>query len=337
MKFLLAPISWMYGLVVWIRNLLYDDHILHSTKVAIPTIGVGNLAVGGTGKTPMTEYLVSLLSKRYKVAVLSRGYGRTTKGFRLANEQDTAYTIGDEPMQIYTHFPNVPVAVCADRVKGVKRLQHLFPDLQCVILDDAYQHRPLRCGCYILLTPYDRLYVHDHMLPWGKLRDVPSQSIRANVVVVTKCPEKMLPIDRRVVANALQLPSYQQLVFSSIVYQPLVLPGTPLLLTGIANPQPILTYLREQYPNTDLLAFPDHHVFTDIDQKAILSKAKDYTCVVTTEKDFMRLQQTPLVKQLGDKLYIQSIQTDFGIDKEAFDRAILLYISENIRNIQNQK
>ena len=337
MKFLLAPISWMYGLVVWIRNLLYDDHILHSTKVAIPTIGVGNLAVGGTGKTPMTEYLVSLLSKRYKVAVLSRGYGRTTKGFRLANEQDTAYTIGDEPMQIYTHFPNVPVAVCADRVKGVKRLQHLFPDLQCVILDDAYQHRPLRCGCYILLTPYDRLYVHDHMLPWGKLRDVPSQSIRANVVVVTKCPEKMLPIDRRVVANALQLPSYQQLVFSRIVYQPLVLPGTPLLLTGIANPQPILTYLREQYPNTDLLAFPDHHVFTDIDQKAILSKAKDYTCVVTTEKDFMRLQQTPLVKQLGDKLYIQSIQTDFGIDKEAFDRAILLYISENIRNIQNQK
>ena len=337
MKFLLAPISWMYGLVVWIRNLLYDDHILHSTKVAIPTIGVGNLAVGGTGKTPMTEYLVSLLSKRYKVAVLSRGYGRTTKGFRLANEQDTAYTIGDEPMQIYTHFPNIPVAVCADRVKGVKRLQYLFPDLQCVILDDAYQHRPLRCGCYILLTPYDRLYVHDHMLPWGKLRDVPSQSIRANVVVVTKCPEKMLPIDRRVVANALQLPSYQQLVFSRIVYQPLVLPGTPLLLTGIANPQPILTYLREQYPNTDLLAFPDHHVFTDIDQKAILSKAKDYTCVVTTEKDFMRLQQTPLVKQLGDKLYIQSIQTDFGIDKEAFDRAILLYISENIRNIQNQK
>ena len=337
MKFLLAPISWMYGLVVWIRNLLYDDHILHSTKVAIPTIGVGNLAVGGTGKTPMTEYLVSLLSKRYKVAVLSRGYGRTTKGFRLANEQDTAYTIGDEPMQIYTHFPNIPVAVCADRVKGVKRLQYLFPDLQCVILDDAYQHRPLRCGCYILLTPYDRLYVHDHMLPWGKLRDVPSQSIRANVVVVTKCPEKMLPIDRRVVANALQLPSYQQLVFSRIVYQPLVLPGTPLLLTGIANPQPILTYLREQYPDTGLLAFPDHHVFTDIDQKTILSKAKDYTCVVTTEKDFMRLQQTPLVKQLGDKLYIQSIQTDFGIDKEAFDRAILLYISENIRNIQNQK
>jgi tetraacyldisaccharide 4'-kinase len=305
--------------------------------MSIPTIGVGNLAVGGTGKTPMTEYLVSLLSMRYKVAVLSRGYGRNTKGFRLANEQDTAYTIGDEPMQIHTRFPNIPVAVCADRVRGVKRLQHLFPDLQCVILDDAYQHRPLRCGMYVLLTPYDCLYVNDHMLPWGNLRDVPSQSVRANVVVVTKCPKKMLPIDRRVVANALQLPSYQQLVFSRIAYQQLSLSGTPLLLTGIANPQPMLAYLREQYPDTELLAFPDHHVFSEQDIKTILSRAKNFACVVTTEKDYMRLQQTSLVEQLGTKLYIQSIQTDFGIDKEAFDRAILLYISENNRNVQHQK
>ena len=285
----------------------------------------------------MTEYLVSLLSMRYKVAVLSRGYGRNTKGFRLANEQDTAYTIGDEPMQIHTRFPNIPVAVCADRVRGVKRLQHLFPDLQCVILDDAYQHRPLRCGMYVLLTPYDCLYVNDHMLPWGNLRDVPSQSVRANVVVVTKCPKKMLPIDRRVVANALQLPSYQQLVFSRIAYQQLSLSGTPLLLTGIANPQPMLAYLREQYPDTELLAFPDHHVFSEQDIKTILSRAKNFACVVTTEKDYMRLQQTSLVEQLGTKLYIQSIQTDFGIDKEAFDRAILLYISENNRNVQHQK
>ena len=305
--------------------------------MSIPTIGVGNLAVGGTGKTPMTEYLVSLLSMRYKVAVLSRGYGRNTKGFRLANEQDTAYTIGDEPMQIHTRFPNIPVAVCADRVRGVKRLQHLFPDLQCVILDDAYQHRPLRCGMYVLLTPYDCLYVNDHMLPWGNLRDVPSQSVRANVVVVTKCPKKMLPIDRRVVANALQLPSYQQLVFSRIAYQQLSLSGTPLLLTGIANPQPMLAYLREQYPDTELLAFPDHHVFSEQDIKTILSRAKNFACVVTTEKDYMRLQQTSLVEQLGTKLYIQSIQTDFGIDKEAFDRAILLYNSENNRNVQHQK
>lgn len=331
MNLLLAPISWIYGLLVWLRNLLYDDHILRSTEVSIPTICVGNLAVGGTGKTPMSEYLIKLLSQNYKVALLSRGYGRQTSGFRLANEHDTAQTIGDEPMQIHRHFPDIPVAVCADRVKGVRRLQQLFPDLQCIILDDAYQHRKLRCGFSVLLTPYDRLYVHDHMLPWGRLRDLPSQSIRANVVVVTKCPDAMQPIDRRIVANALAMPSYQQLCFAQIAYQTLPLPATPLLLTGIANPLPILQHLQKQYPDTELMAFPDHHAFTNKDVKNILEKAKDYACVVTTEKDYMRLQQTSLVEELGEKLLVQSIQTDFGLDKETFDRAILLYVSENNR------
>lgn len=331
MNLLLAPISWIYGLLVWLRNLLYDDHILRSTEVSIPTICVGNLAVGGTGKTPMSEYLINLLSQNYKVALLSRGYGRQTSGFRLANEHDTAQTIGDEPMQIHRHFPDIPVAVCADRVKGVRRLQQLFPDLQCIILDDAYQHRKLRCGFSVLLTPYDRLYVHDHMLPWGRLRDLPSQSIRANVVVVTKCPDAMQPIDRRIVANALAMPSYQQLCFAQIAYQTLPLPATPLLLTGIANPSPILQHLQKQYPDTELMAFPDHHAFTNKDVKNILEKAKDYACVVTTEKDYMRLQQTSLVEELGEKLLVQSIQTDFGLNKETFDRAILLYVSENNR------
>lgn len=331
MNFLFAPISWIYGFLVWLRNLLYDDHIFHSTEVNIPTICVGNLAVGGTGKTPMSEYLIALLSQNYKVALLSRGYGRQTNGFRLANEQDTARTIGDEPMQIHRRFPEIPVAVCADRVKGVRRLQQLFPDLQCIILDDAYQHRKLRCGFSVLLTPYDRLYVHDHMLPWGRLRDLPSQSIRANVVVVTKCPDAMKPIDRRIVANALAMPSYQQLCFAQIAYKTLDLPAKPLLLTGIANPQPILQHLQKQYPDTELMAFPDHHSFTQKDVKNILEKAKNYACVVTTEKDYMRLQQTPLIEELGDKLLVQSIQTDFGLDKEVFDRAILLYVSEHNR------
>jgi tetraacyldisaccharide 4'-kinase len=284
----------------------------------------------------MAEYLIDLLSKNYKVALLSRGYGRQTSGFRLANEQDTARTIGDEPMQIHRHFPEIPVAVCADRVRGVKRLQQLFPELQCIILDDAYQHRKLRCGFYVLLTPYDRLYVHDHMLPWGRLRDLPSQSIRANVVVVTKCPDAMQPIDRRIVSNALAMPSYQQLCFAQIAYQTLDLPAKPLLLTGIANPLPILHHLQKQYPDTELMAFPDHHAFTNKDVKNILEKAQNYACVVTTEKDYMRLQQTPLVEALGDKLLVQSIQTEFGADKENFDRTILLYVSENNRK-QNGK
>ena len=335
MNFLLAPISWIYGFVVWLRNLLYDDHILRSTKVSIPTICVGNLAVGGTGKTPMAEYLLSLLSANYKVALLSRGYGRKTHGFRLANEHDTAATIGDEPMQIHLRFPDIPVAVCADRVKGVKQLQHLYPDLQCVILDDAYQHRSLSCGFYILLTPYDCLYTNDHMLPWGRLRDLPSQSHRANVVVVTKCPEQMQPIERRIVSNNLQLASYQHLFYSSIGYAPIAVDSTPLLVTGIANPMPLLHHMQQQFPDTELFAFPDHHVFTNQDIIRIKEKAEHYEHIVTTEKDYMRLLQTSLIHELGDKLHVVRIQTNLGIDQDTFNREVLLYVSENNRKIPN--
>lgn len=331
MKFLLAPISWIYGFVVWLRNLLYDDHILRSTKVSIPTICVGNLAVGGTGKTPMAEYLITLLSANYKVALLSRGYGRKTRGFRLANEHDTAQTIGDEPMQIHCRFPNLPVAVCADRVKGVKTLQHLFPDLQCIILDDAYQHRSLHCGFYILLTPYDCLYTNDHLLPWGRLRDLPNQSHRANVVVVTKCPTNMKPIDRRIVSNSLHLASYQHLFYSSIQYTSLSISTVPLVVTGIANPQPLLQHIQQQYPQAELMAFPDHHAFTQKDINQILQRAEKYECVVTTEKDYMRLQQTNIMEQLAHKLHVVSIETFFGIDQASFNREILLYVSENNR------
>jgi tetraacyldisaccharide 4'-kinase len=296
---------------------------------------VGNLAVGGTGKTPMAEYLIALLSPNYKVALLSRGYGRKTKGFRLANEQDTAQTIGDEPMQIHTHFPDIPVAVCEDRVKGVRRLQQLYPDLQCVILDDAYQHRKLRCGFYVLLTPYDRLYTNDHMLPWGRLRDLPNQSHRANVVVVTKCPEHMQPIERRIVSNNLQLASYQHLFYSSIGYAPIAVDSTPLLVTGIANPMPLLHHMQQQFPDTELFAFPDHHVFTNQDIIRIKEKAEHYEHIVTTEKDYMRLLQTSLIHELGDKLHVVRIQTNLGIDQDTFNREVLLYVSENNRKLQN--
>lgn len=331
MKFLLAPLSWLYAFGVWVRNVLYDDRVLPSHKVDVPTIAIGNLAIGGTGKTPMTEYLIRLLSPSYKVAVLSRGYGRKTSGFRIANAQDTAKTIGDEPMLIHTHYPNIPVAVCADRVQGVKQLQQQIPDLQCVILDDAYQHRKLRAGFYILLTSYDNLYVNDHMLPRGTLRDLPAESARANAVVVTKCPKTMQPIDRRIVSNSLRLASYQHLYYSSIGYAPLCISSTPLLVAGIANPAPLLHHLQQQYPDTELLAFADHRNFTKADIKLILNRAEQYKHVVTTEKDYMRMQQTPLVNALGKKLHVLPIQTDLGIDQDAFDRQILLYVSESNR------
>lgn len=333
LKYCATPISWLYAVGVWVRNVLYDERVLPSHEVSVPTIAIGNLAVGGTGKTPMAEYLIRLLSPNYKIAVLSRGYGRGTKGFRMATEEDTAYTIGDEPMLIHTHFPAIPVAVCADRVQGVKKLQSLIPDLQCVILDDAYQHRKLRAGFYILLTSYDNLYVNDHMLPRGSLRDLPAESSRANAVVVTKCPETMQPIDRRIVSNTLRLASYQQLYFSSIGYAPIDIAHTPLLVAGIANPKPLLQHLQQRFPATELLAFADHHPFTKRDVQHIIRKAEAYQTVVTTEKDYMRMQQFPdLLDALADKLHVLPIETDLGGDMEAFDRQVSLYVRENNRN-----
>lgn len=337
LKYFATPLSWLYALGVWVRNVMYDDHILPSYTVNVPTIAIGNLAVGGTGKTPMTEYLIRLLSDKYQVAVLSRGYGRKTRGFRLAGPSDTAKTIGDEPMLIHTHFPDIPVAVCADRVQGVKQLQSLCPDIQCVILDDAYQHRKLRAGMYILLTTYDRLYVHDHILPRGYLRDLPAESARANAVVVTKCPQTMQPIERRIVSNSLKLASYQHLYYTAIEYESLTLQSTPLLVASIANPIPLLEHLQQQFPNTELLQFHDHRNFTTRDVHIILRKAEKYEHVITTEKDYVRMQHTQLVEALGDKLLVMPIQTKFCIEQEAFDRQVLLYVSENNRKINNSK
>ena len=284
----------------------------------------------------MTEYLIRLLSSKYHVAVLSRGYGRKTKGFRLAGADDTARTIGDEPMQIHLNFPDVPVAVCANRVEGIKKLRQLCPEVQCVILDDAFQHRHLRCGYYVLLTAYDCLYVNDYLLPRGTLRDLPAESRRANAVVVTKCPTAMQPIARRIVSNQLKLASYQHLCYSTIKYASISLPGTPLLVAGIANPLPLLEYLQEQYPDTQLVEFADHHGFSSKDVQLIIQQAENYSCVVTTEKDYMRMMQTPLIEHLADKLIVLPMQIDLGVDKETFDRAVLLYVDENIRKLQTK-
>ena len=328
LKYCATPISWLYALGVWVRNTLYNNHILPSHAVNIPTIAIGNLAVGGTGKTPMTEYLVRLLSSEYKIAVLSRGYGRKTRGFRLATAEDTAQTIGDEPMLIHTHFPHLPVAVCEDRVLGINQLQSLIPDLQCVILDDAYQHRKLRAGFYILLTAYDHLYVNDYMLPRGNLRDLPAESARANAVIVTKCPDVISLDDCQMIHRTLHLASHQHLYCSRIAYDSLPVDSTPLLITGIANPKLLLAHVQQRFPNTELLAFPDHHDFTDKDILTILDKAAKYDCVVTTEKDYMRMQSTRLIDALANKLQVLPIKTDLGDDHEAFDLQILSYLTE---------
>ena len=335
LSFVKIPLSWLYALVIAIRHLLFDKRLLLSFSVDVPTICVGNLAVGGTGKTPMVEYLVRLLvEKGYHPAVLSRGYKRATHGFVLADAASTVATIGDEAMQVHRAFPDVPVAVCEHRVRGIKQLKRQLDRLDVVVLDDAMQHRRLRCGYTVLLTPYDRLYIDDHMLPWGRLRDLPSRALKADDIVVTKCPDTIRPIDMRVVDNRLHLPTYQRLHFAGIAYEALPQQGTPLIVCGIAQPQYLLDHLRSIYPQAEMLDFPDHYAFTPADSEQIVEKAKHFDYVLTTEKDAQRLEVTPLEEQLkaqGKSLIVLPIRMKFYTPKESFDRNIINYVHENYR------
>ena len=333
MRTLLAPFSWLYGFGLAIRHTLYDNHLLPSHEVDIPTICVGNLAVGGTGKTPHVEYLIRLLSQIYKVAVLSRGYKRKTHGFVLADENANASTIGDEAMQIHSKFPHVAVAVCEDRVRGVRMLKKQVEGLQVVILDDAYQHRAIRCGYYILLTPYDQLYIDDHLLPWGRLRDLKTRALKANSIIITQCPPDAQPIDFRVIDNRLHLPTYQHLFFSQVKYAntQAVAGKRVLVLTGIAQPEYLMEYVRKQHPNACLMAFPDHHRFNKKDVERILYKAQCYDTILTTEKDYQRIVETSLVEQLGNLLHTLPIQVVLrGDSNKDFDQDILNYVKQNL-------
>lgn len=329
------PLSGLYKTGVAIRHFLYNEHLLPSHTVEVPTICVGNLAVGGTGKTPMTAYIVQLLlAHGYHPAILSRGYKRKSRGFVMADSYSTVDTIGDEAMQLHRAFPEVPIAVCANRVRGVKQLQRQVTDLDVVILDDGMQHRAIRCGFYVLLTPYDKLYIDDHMLPWGTLRDLPSRALKADAVVVTKCPDSIQPIDMRVVDNKLHLPTYQRLHFAGLKYADMEQEGTPLVLCGIAQPHYLMEHVQQSYPQAQLMAFADHHKYTSKDIEAILEKAKPFDFVLTTEKDLQRLRTTSLMERLGEqgkRLIALPIQTRFCTPHEDFDRQILTYVRENTK------
>ena len=320
---------------VAVRHMLYDQHILPSTTVSVPTICVGNLAVGGTGKTPMTEYIVRLLLQNgFHPAVLSRGYKRKTRGFILADEQSSAATIGDEAMQIHCAFPDVPVAVCEKRVRGVHRLQRQVQQLDVVVLDDAFQHRRIRCGLNILLTPYDNLYIDDHMLPWGRLRDLPLRSLKADAIVVTRCPKDIKPIDMRVVDNRLHLPTFQLLHFAGLDYPPLEQTGTPLVVCGIAQPHYMMNYLLQERPNAEMMAFADHYAYSEKDVDEIVARAERFDFVLTTTKDMQRLQLTSICERLqalGKPIVVQPVEICFLTDHTSFDRQILTYVRENCR------
>lgn len=330
LRYILFPVVPIYYFVTWLRNKLYDWGIKSSKAYDFPVICVGNLSVGGTGKTPMIEYLIRLLQNDYKIATLSRGYKRNTKGFVIANATSNALSIGDEPFQFYKKFENIIVSVDADRQNGIEQLRNLQPQPEIILLDDAFQHRKVKAGFNILLTAYDNLFTDDWLLPTGNLREPKSGAKRANVIMVTKCPKNLSETEKQSMVQRIQPLPYQSLFFSHIEYSKVIynqkdekpledLKSTHItLVTGIANAKPLVDYLSDEGINFEHQNFKDHHEFSDNDIQNLKSKA----FILTTEKDYMRLQ-SHFVNE--EQLYYLPIETKIEKDLE-FQQIIKNYL-----------
>jgi tetraacyldisaccharide 4'-kinase len=352
----LYPLSLVYGLITGIRNFLYDAGILKSCEFRIPVICVGNLAVGGTGKTPHTEYLVGLLKKEFTVAVLSRGYKRKSRGFMFAGKTSSVDDIGDEPLQMFMKFPDTTVAVDRNRVHGVREILKERPETNVIILDDGFQHRRITPGFSILLSDYSRLMITDHMLPYGNLRESVRNMRRADIILITKSPETVSAIQRRLIVKEIEKAPYQNLYFTSIIYRkPLpvfegidpaddIFPVSEkkdtgvVLVTGIASPEPLEEYLRDRTGELICLAFGDHHTFNKNDIEKIiiawgsLESSRKY--LITTEKDAVRLRE---FANIADSIRTAFHYIPVGIhflndDQEEFDNLIIDYVRKNKRN-----
>ncbi|GGE52990.1 tetraacyldisaccharide 4'-kinase [Pedobacter psychrotolerans] len=347
LRFLLLPFSLIYGIAITLRKKLYDSGVMPSVKFELPVICVGNLAVGGSGKTPTTEYLVRLLTT-YKVAILSRGYGRKTKGFILADGDATAESIGDEPLQYYQKFDGVTVAVCEDRVKGIEKLKE---NHDLIILDDAFQHRRVKAGLNILLFEFRKLGTLQFLLPAGNLRDVFSSRKRADVLLVTKSPVPLLHVAQQASINELQPNQAQKVLHSYLKYgdlKHLYLPESRsltsikdyeiYLLTGIANPDPLIDELEKYTKTIKHEKFPDHYAFKTADIKkfksAFESGNEKEKIIITTEKDSKRLNAAGFKDLLVNlPVYFLPIEVElFEEDKITFDELILNYVKSNRRN-----
>lgn len=319
----LLPLSWLYGLVVSIRNLMFDVGMLKSKTFPLPVICVGNITVGGTGKTPHTEYLIRLLSEKHQVAVLSRGYKRQSEGYVLATPTTSMTDIGDEPYQMKHKFPQIHMAVDKDRCHGIEKLmkKEVQPSTDVVILDDAYQHRYVKAGLNILLMDYHRLIYLDKLLPAGRLRESSSGTKRADIVIVTKCPRDITPIERKGIERSLNIENWQKIFFSTYTYPDNMkgIGSNPLLVTGIASPEQMIYDLQKIVPEFDVMSFPDHHHFTENDINNIRTRAAGRT-ILTTEKDSTRLHGLENVKVIP-------IEVEFIDGKEEFDNIIRNYVN----------
>jgi tetraacyldisaccharide 4'-kinase len=358
--FFLYPLSWIYGLVVYIRNQLYDLGIFRSTEFDVPVISIGNITVGGTGKTPQVEYLVNLLHEKYEVATLSRGYKRKTSGFRIVETTSKAVEVGDEPLQIKNRFPAITVSVCENRVVGVETLlnpkNNRIPDV--VLLDDAFQHRRITTGINILLIDYNRQLKDDTLLPAGRMREGIAQMRRANIIVFTKCPNEVTPIMRRILQKDVRLKPYQSLFFTALSHgniEPVFSAPKPdksfyteksyslLVLTGIAAPNLIYSHLKQFSKKVEILSFPDHHYYSDSDIQSVMYKFEaiksDKKMIVTTEKDSMRLKDlVNLPDDFKTNLYYLPVKVKFLDEGDnEFNKKILNYVGENKSNRELHK
>jgi tetraacyldisaccharide 4''-kinase len=340
-RFVLFPLSILYGFILWLRNKLYDKNILKSVSFNFPIICVGNLSVGGTGKTPMVEYLIRLLKNDYKVATMSRGYKRKTKGFAIANENTTAIDIGDEPMQFYKKFPDITVSVAEERLVSIPQLLHDKPDTRVIILDDAFQHRQVNAGLNIILTEYRDLFTRDFILPAGNLRDLKSSYRRADIIIVTKCKSHLTEEEKDKMVKEIKPLAHQKIFFTKIEYgspyhlftkeEKFLSPDTNILLVcGIANPKPIKEILNTYVDTYDMIRFRDHHIFSVDDLKEIqeqFEKVDDGNKIIlTTEKDGVRLAK--FENELQDlPVYVFPIRHKilFG-EEESFNEKIISFI-----------
>lgn len=313
MRRLLLPFSWIYGFIVLVRNKFFDWKVLRAQSFDVPVITVGNLSVGGTGKSPMVLHLAAELQKQYKTAILSRGYGRKTKGFILLDEHAVASEVGDEPMQYIRLLRDVKVAVCERRVDGIHALLKQFPDIELILLDDAFQHRYVRPSISLLLTEYGRPYFNDHLLPAGTLREPVSGAARADLVIVTKCRKEIPEAEQRDFISRLRPAKPERIFFSYIHYRDLVNRKTGevlscddiqgkrvLLVCGIARPEPLRDFLQQKGADVQELFFPDHHAFTSGDALLMWKRfsQSDCTMMITTRKDAMRLEAAELQQHL---------------------------------------
>ncbi|MDG1477241.1 MAG: tetraacyldisaccharide 4'-kinase [Vicingaceae bacterium] len=348
-KTLLSPLSVIYGTLMFIRNKLYDLKILKSKQFNLPIISVGNLTLGGTGKTPHTEYLIRLLQNKHNLTTLSRGYKRKTKGFYLAQNNTTVSEIGDEPLQYKVKFNKINVAVDEKRVHGVQQILKKIPKTNLIILDDAFQHRAISPGMNILITEYNNLYIDDYVIPSGRLREWKKGSERADIIIISKTHSNLTQLEKNKIYSKLKPKTYQKIYFSFIKYKPLTpfsksakdfknkisKKSSILLLTGIAKPDRLFNSLKKEYSKINHIQFSDHHNYTNNDIELIIKKFKEIDgnnkFIISTEKDIMRLSLPQILNQLQDiPIFYIPIEICFhGNDKIEFDEQIIKYVSKN--------